>query len=237
VRIKYIIPVLLDIFNKPTEEFLKRYARPDTEITVVNTSIGPETVECGYDSAFAEVAAVLEAEKAEREGYDAVILGCFCDPGGIGAREALNIPVIGIGHSALLLAAVLGERISVITVGNPHTSMVYAHHFAKIAGVESKVVSGRALNIPVEELLLDFDKLINALIESGRKAVELDDADVLVLGCGAIFEAKERMEEALGVPVVDPALAGLKMAETCVELKLCHSKRTFPNPPEKRRVI
>jgi Asp/Glu/hydantoin racemase len=38
--------------------------------------------------------------------------------------------------------------------------------------------------------------------------------------------------EKLKVPVVDPALAALKMAETFVSLGLAHSKFSYPFPPK-----
>lgn len=44
------------------------------------------------------------------------------------------------------------------------------------------------------------------------------------------------LEEKLGVPVIDPAVAALKLAEILVDMKLTHSKVYFPKPPEKHRV-
>jgi allantoin racemase len=38
------------------------------------------------------------------------------------------------------------------------------------------------------------------------------------------------------VPVIDPAATALKMAEALVDLKLAHSKKTYPEPPEKEIV-
>jgi Asp/Glu/hydantoin racemase len=40
----------------------------------------------------------------------------------------------------------------------------------------------------------------------------------------------------LGVKVIDPLPAAVKLAETLVSLKLTHSKLTFPTPADKVRV-
>jgi allantoin racemase len=37
----------------------------------------------------------------------------------------------------------------------------------------------------------------------------------------------------LDVPVIDPAATALKLAEALVGAGLTHSKRTYPQPPEK----
>ena len=38
------------------------------------------------------------------------------------------------------------------------------------------------------------------------------------------------------VPVIDPAILAVKIAEALVDTGLSHSKRTYPHPPEKEIV-
>ncbi|NIM45270.1 MAG: hypothetical protein GTO54_06505 [Nitrososphaeria archaeon] len=45
----------------------------------------------------------------------------------------------------------------------------------------------------------------------------------------------EELGDKLGVPVIDPTAAALKMAESLVDLGLSHSKLVYPKPPEKVR--
>jgi Asp/Glu/hydantoin racemase len=45
------------------------------------------------------------------------------------------------------------------------------------------------------------------------------------------------MQEKLNVPVIEPGLVALKVAEDLVKLKLTQSKRAYPKPYEKRRTL
>src|SRR5262249_12609964 len=54
---------------------------------------------------------------------------------------------------------------------------------------------------------------------AGRKAVEQDHAEALILGCTMEIGFYRQVEEALGVPVIDVAIAALKRAEYGALLK------------------
>jgi len=49
MRIKVVVPVATDIWNKMIEEAYEKYKDPDTEITIVNIKKGPESIEKIYD--------------------------------------------------------------------------------------------------------------------------------------------------------------------------------------------
>ena len=54
--------------------------------------------------------------KAEREGYDAFLIGNIFEPGLHALRELLNIPVLGLCEAAVHLACLMGARFSVVNV-------------------------------------------------------------------------------------------------------------------------
>src|SRR4029077_3467050 len=56
-------------------------------------------------------------------------------------------------------------------------------------------------------------------IAAGRQAVERDFAEALVLGCTMELGFYKEVERAVGVPVIDPAIAALKRAEYGALLK------------------
>jgi allantoin racemase len=99
----------------------------------------------------------------------------------------------------------------------------------------------RAVNIPVLQLS-DRDRAVTALVEQSIKAVKEDGAHVLIFGCTGMAGMAKDVEEGLrkegitDVPVVDPPIIALKMAEALVDVGLSHSKRTYPVPPEKEIV-
>ena len=54
--------------------------------------------------------------KAEREGYDAFLIGNIFEPGLHALRELLNIPVLGLCEASVHLACLMGAKFSVINV-------------------------------------------------------------------------------------------------------------------------
>jgi allantoin racemase len=60
--------------------------------------------------------------------------------------------------------------------------------------------------------------------------IEEDRADVLVTGCGTLSFRALELQEALGVPVVNPLRSALLLAELLVSSGLSHSKRSYPTP-------
>jgi len=235
MRIKVIEPVTpATPWNKMIKEVYEAYKDPDTEIDIVNPKKGPESIEQIYDETWASLPTLLEAEKAEKEGYDAVIDYCFEDPALPALKEALTIPVVGLNEPSVHLASMLGRKFSVLCVGGKNIAGAVKDKVASY-GLGVKLASVRTIDIRVLDIKREFDKLVNALIEEGRMALEKDGADVLVLGCGGLLNIAEILQEKLNVPVIDPALAALKIAEDLVKLNLAQSKKAYGKPYEKKR--
>jgi len=109
-------------------------------------------------------------------------------------------------------------------------------HLAARVGLERKLASVRAVDIPVLDLARDRDASIERMVTLGRRAVHDDGVDTLVLGCMSMgfLEAQTRIAEAVGVPVVNPVVAALKLLEALVGAGLRHSKKAYPVPPKLR---
>jgi len=105
----------------------------------------------------------------------------------------------------------------------------------KVYGFDSKFVSTRSVEVSVLDLEKKRKEVEEALVSESRKALE-EGADTIILGCTGMIGMAKALEEKLGVPVIDPAVASLKLAEILVDMKLTHSKVYFPKPPEKQRV-
>ena len=206
---------------------------PETEVDSVGIEKGPSSIECRYDEILAIPEIVKRVSEAEREGVDACVINCFGDPGVRASREVAKMLVMGPCESSLLVAASLCNKFSVITVLKSVVGLIEEN--AKIYGLYDKLASVRAVDIPVHELHRDDERTARALFEEGKKALEEDGAEVLVLGCTGMTGMAERLSKELGVTVIDPLPTAMKFAETLVALGLCHSKLAFPIPPEKKR--
>ena len=160
--------------------------------------------------------------RARADGYDAVVIACFSDPGLDAAREATTLPVVGIQESAMHLAAQLGHRFTVLTT-LAHRAPV-RERAALLHGLERRLASCIPLDLPVLDTVVDRERVLERVVAAGRLAIERDGAEVLILGCAGLGDLAPRVQEILGVPVVDPNAAALKLAETLVDLGLTHSK-------------
>lgn len=216
-------------------EAYEKYKDPGTTIDIVNLKKGPESIEQIYDEAWAALPTLLEAEKAEKEGYDAVIDYCFGDPALEAIKEALNIPVVGINEPSVHLASILGRKFSVVGVGGCGAEALFSDKIA-IYGLQHKLASARISDIKVLDIKKDFDELVKALTEEGKKAITEDGAEVLVMGCGSLLNIAEILQKKLKVPVIDSGLAALKIAEDLVKLKLTQSKKAHTQPYKKKRI-
>jgi len=234
-KILILNPIITKEFNKETEEFFRKHASEDFEIDVVNIKFGPASIETYYDAEVAASFIVREVERAEKAGYDAVIINCFDDPALDAAREAVNIPVVGPGEASIYLACILGEKFSILTVGPPYVKRLPTPRIRKM-GLSSRFASEISVDVKVLDIKKDKDKTFNLLVEAGRKAIEEDGADVLILGCTGLTGFDKKLEKELGVPVIYPGLVALKFAETFVKLGICHSKKAYPEPLPKKRI-
>jgi len=209
---------------------LQQFLSPGVELETRDYGNGPRSIESMWEEYLSVPPTMELAVQLEKEGFDAIIPGCFGDPGLDGIRELVNIPVVGPGSSSMLLAAGLGHRFSIITVLENVVRPL--ENLALLTGVSSKLASVRNIGIPVLELNNDPDYTFNTAIEVARDAIERDRADVLITGCGTLSFRAEEMQAALGVPVINPLRVALRTAELLVSSGLSHSKRSYPLPPK-----
>lgn len=239
MKIRMIEPVVRKEADATALEQLSPVASPDTELSAVFLDKGPASIESTYESALAAVGVVDKIVEAEQAGMDAVVANCMDDPGVEAAREMVSIPVIGPAETSMQVAAMLGHRFSVIGVLEADVRPFYDH--ATKAGLENRLASVRAINIPVLELE-DRDRTVKALVEQSSRAVRDDGAHIIIFGCTGMAGMAQDVEKGLrsegitDVPVIDPAILALKVAEALAGMGLSHSKRTYPTPPEKEIV-
>ena len=84
-------------YGQVLKSILDRSAAPGTEISIHGLSPHRAIAEQYRYLEFLDKAEVMEnGLRAEREGYDAFVLGNIFDPGLHELRELLNIPVLGL---------------------------------------------------------------------------------------------------------------------------------------------
>ena len=232
----YIInPLTTKEFEKMTLREVEPAASAETQLRVVSIDKGPASIECRYDEVIASPYVVKKVREVADKA-DAIIINCFGDVAVDAAREVTDVPIIGPGSSSMALAQLLGHNFSVVTVLSRLAPLIDT--IAAELGT-TKLTSTRAVDIPVLELE-DRAKTVEKLTKESVKAIEEDGAHVIVLGCtgmaGLADQLKHELaEQGYNIPVVDPLIVALKLAEILVDMKTSQSRLTYPPPPEKER--
>ena len=237
MRIVYFLPGPMSRGPLGPEElvrrqaFLNEHAFHGSEAVVRETENGPASVESSAEE-YLSVPGILEAApRLEAEGFDAMIIGCFGDPGLAPARELVDFPVIGPGQAGALAAAQMGQRFAIITVVDEVVPAIRRQ--MRGYGLEGLVADIRAVDVPVLELRQRADQVLQPLETEAHAALRAG-ADTLVLGCMTMgfLDVARKLGERLGVPVINPVLAALKAAESFAATGVRPSPRAYP-PPRK----
>jgi allantoin racemase len=235
MRILYINPVGTKVMDAAMLRELRGAAAKGTEVDLVSMQRGPQHVEYHYYESLVLADVLHKVKEAENDGYDAAVLGCFYDLGLQESRElSERMVVTAPAESAMLLACSLGYKFSII-VGR-RKWIPQMHDTAVRYGLKDRLASFRTIDMGVLEFQRDHAKTSRAQIDEGRKAIELDGAEVLILGCTAEFGFWQKLQKELGVPVLDPVITPLKYAEHLVTLRdsygWSHSKvGSYESPP------
>jgi len=161
------------------------------------------------------VAPLLGLIQREDNATDAFVIACFSDPGLHAAREATARPVIGIMEAGLTTALNLGGMIGIIAIQPPSVR----RHIRTIRamGLSDRIAGERAIGLDVVELAdeaLTYDRMAGV----ARALKDEDGAEAIVMGCAGMARYRPRLEDALGIAVIDPSQAAAGMAITAVRL-------------------
>jgi allantoin racemase len=229
-------------------DYFPKVARPNTSVELRHLPVSGNFVRSLYTELLNNRAIVENTIQAEQDGFEAVVLGCWADPLWE-AREAVDIPVIGIGEAAMLLALTQGYKFAVITVAPGVIPTIELD--LRLYGLQDRAIPRpvRALDPPSDaELLLESVRdphlrLIPNFERVARGCIE-DGAEVIVVGCGyygPILTMHGYNEvPGTGVPVLDCSAAGLKMAEMLVDLSkstgLAKSRALYFRSPDAQTI-
>ena len=213
---------------------LRHCAGEDIRLTMDCLHENHVTIDSALDVILAGPEIISMARRAEREGYDAVVLYCFSDPAVDACREAVRIPVIGGGQAAYLTALTVSRQFGLL-VTDPGR-IPEKRLFAGQAGIQpERVISFRAVDLEGRRIHEDREHTLDCLERTGRRMVDEDGAQAVILGCLSFLGFAGDLEERLGVPVIDGAMACVALAAAAVRQGLHTGKRAYPYPPAGER--
>jgi len=163
--------------------------------------------------------------RAEKEGYDAFVLGNIFDPGLHELRELLNIPVLGLCEASVHVACLMGATFSLINVNPKFTHRIVES--IKLQGFASRLVSIDQMKVErpgVFDLAFGDDEakaeILRQFAECAKRSLE-QGAEVLVPAGGSLMAvlADAGMHQVDSAPVLNGLIAVIKVAELAVAMR------------------
>lgn len=221
LRVNFINSFGTRAYDEIIERTLSHFAREGTEMTVTHLDGCPADIDFYYNKHIVEMATFEAVMQSQEDGFDAVIVGCCYDPGVRAARELVSIPVIGPLETSLHMADYHGHRCTVVT--DHRKAAPYLRDLVRIYNADSKVTSVRTIDWYVRDMIHDPGAVAEDVIAMSKRVIaDEEDSECIVLACTIIAACYQSYLIAGGspaeVPVINPNLMALKMAETLGDL-------------------
>jgi Asp/Glu/hydantoin racemase len=187
-------------------------AGPQVEITTLTARFGAPYIAC--EASYAVAAhAVLDAWACAiapgQPRFDAVLIGCFGDPGLMALRQVSQLPVTGLADAAFAAASEKG-RFAIVTGGARWKPMLerLAHSLGfadQLAGIHTVEATGA-------ELAADPLAAQVLLARACNEAVRKFGVGSVILGGAGLAGMASQIQAVVAVPVIDSVLAGVAHA-------------------------
>ena len=207
-RILVVNPNSNEAVTRGLDEALRPLAFAEgPEIVCTTLAEGPYGIETQAD--VESVAMPLRRLIESDNGADAFVIACYSDPGLHVCREGTDRPVFGIAESGVLTALARAETFGVIAI--KQRSIRRHVRYLRQMGLTERLAGERPLEMSVAETA-SGEGTLDRLIAVGRELRDEDGAGAIVMGCAGMARHRRALEEALGVPVIDPTQAAVAMA-------------------------
>ena len=226
MKIRIVKPLLSVTLNEITKSEVLLTKAPDTEFDIVNIDEGPMNIEFYYEEILASSSVVEKVIQAEKEGWDGVFISCFADPAVKASRERVTIPVVGGFQPAALVASLISDKWSIITISKKIIPLIRGE--ARKLGIENNIASIRHIDTSFSDL--QNEKIIEErLLIQINRAVDEDGAEAIVLGCtgfGHIAQtlAKKMASEGEQVSVISPTACAIGFLELLIRSGVLNSQ-------------
>ena len=182
-------------------------AGAEVQVRTVTADFGAPYIACEASYAVAAHALLDRWAKALRDpgpAPDAVLIGCFGDPGLLALRQGSAVPVTGLAEASFIEGARYG-RFAVVTGGERWKPMLerlaYAlGQSATLAGIHTVAPSGA-------ELASQPEAAIALLAQACQDAAKQWKVDAVVLGGAGLAGMAAAVQAKVGVPVIDSVIA------------------------------
>jgi allantoin racemase len=214
------------LYARSLNELLAHSAAPGTTVDVFGLSEGAAIADqYRYLEVMDTREILVNGLRAEKEGYDALLIGNIFEPGLHALREVLNIPVLGLCEASIHLACMMGAGFSIVNV-NPKFARKVIENIAG-AGLSSRLISIELMQVgrgAVLDRAFEDDAVRRMVVDqfsAAARAAIARGAEVVIPAGGIVMSilAKSGVHAVDNAPVVNGVIGLLKVAEMAVQLK------------------
>ena len=200
------------------------------KVETVSPDKGPVGLESYYHNYIASVNVHKRIVEAEKEGYDGVVIACYGDPGIEGAKELVDIPVVGITEASYALARILATKFLVVV--SAETAVPRQIRYIKSLGLPDYQYAVRPIGLTVLGVMSDRMSAKDMIAKNCEIALKETGSEIIVMGCSGFSGLRAELEKQLNVPIIDPVVAGVQVCATLINMGLSQSKvSTYKTPP------
>jgi allantoin racemase len=167
---------------------------------------------------------IYNALEAEKEGYDAFLIGNITDAGLREAREMVNIPVLGLSETSLHVASIMGASFGLVAIAEKWIPRLVEN--VERYGLRQKLAGIQAMETSPLDLRKAFRddarrKDVIARFSAAAEKLAAHGAEVVIPAGGevGVFVIEAGLHEIGRSPVVTGIFELVKMAEMAVKLR------------------
>ena len=223
-----------DIVTDKVAAAARATAARGTEIVPVTGTFGARVIGTRSEHAIAEHSTIALASR-HAPGCDAVVIAVSYDTGLRGARELLDIPVVGMTEAGLLTACMLGGQMGVIVFGRRVLPM-YQEVVASY-GLAGRIAGWRAIESTAAYARGAHAELDREIVTTANDLVQRDFAETVILTGAVMAGVPARLQSEVAVPLIDCLVCGVRQAELLARLALPKPRAGSYAPPAGRELV
>ena len=221
-RLCFLNPFGTDAYDELIASTLLPSLRSSTEVEIRHLAHAPRDIDYFAAKHLAETEIMAAAVAAEREGFDAFVIGCCYDPALTQCRELVDIPVVGPLEASVLLSRLFGHSFAVLT--DHHKAVPELRDRVRLYGLEASCRAVDAIEWFVDDMVLDPLTVAKDTYAKVEDVMRSTGAETVVIGCtivSACYElaALQGAAELASLSVVNPNLVAVKVAELFADLR------------------
>jgi allantoin racemase len=215
---------------------LQQIAGPAIQVAIEDYPDGPRSIESIAEEYLAVPGVLHAAARARSAGHDAMIIGCYSDPGLAAAREVADVLVVGPAEASLLFALAIGRKPAIVTT--LRSTIPSMEDLVQRLALRDRVACVRAVDVPVLDLRREGARVRDELNREARLAQEAG-ADSIIPGCMtlAFMDLEEDYGREWDLPLVNPVRAAVWLAFGLWSGGFRHSRVAFSTPRKLQEII